>query len=404
MKILWVKSDFLHPTSRGGQIRTLETIRRLHARHEVHYVGFGKEGEPEGVARAGEYCSYAYPVKSEALEKNSPKFALQALMNLPSSVPLSARRWATPTMKRTIADLRSRIGFDAVVCDFLHPCLNFDTLDGCVLFQHNVETMIWRRHAEHASDALRRAYFGHEAKRMFELERKKCLEAAHVIAVSDVDAQMMRDMFGVRRITAVPTGVDTEYFDRPSDMAAPSSDLVFVGSMDWMPNVDGVHYFVREILPLIRKQRPSCSLTVVGRKPSRDILALAEADPLIRVTGTVPDVRPHLWDARVSIVPLRIGGGTRLKIYESMAAGVPVVSTTVGAEGLNIDHPVNIRIADDAENFAAQCLDVLTNRDEARRMSDTALHMVRSKFGWDQIAQRFEDILAGVASSRAAAV
>lgn len=398
MRILWVKSDFLHPTSRGGQIRTLETIRRLHAKHEVHYMGFEKEGEPEGVGRAGEYCSYLYPVKSEAPSKQSLGFAMQAISNLFTPLPLAVRRWTTSTMTEQVRQIRSRISFDAVVCDFLHPSPNFDTLDGCVLFQHNVETMIWRRHVEHAPDPVRKAFFRLEADRMFEWEKKKCLEAAHVIAVSELDARMMRDMFGVSRITAVPTGVDADYFRLPESAPEPTTDLVFVGSMDWMPNVDGVHYFVREILPLIRRQRPGCSLTVVGRKPSPDILALADADPAIRITGTVPDVRPHLWDARVSIVPLRIGGGTRLKIYESMAASVPVVSTTVGAEGLDVNHPANIRIADTPEAFAAACIGMLSQPEEARRMAAEALHLVTSRFSWDRITQDFEDILAGVAS------
>src|SRR5690606_18159112 len=127
----------------------------------------------------------------------------------------------------------------------------------------------------------------------------------------------------VINVSAVPTGVDVEYFARP-ERPAFVSDLVFVGSMDYMPNVDGVLYFVREILPIIHAQRPDCTFTVVGRKPPKEIEAIAERDARIRVTGTVPDVRPYLWGAAVSVVPLRVGGGTRLKIYESMAAGTAV--------------------------------------------------------------------------------
>jgi glycosyltransferase involved in cell wall biosynthesis len=400
MKILWVKSDFLHPTSRGGQIRTLETIRRLHQKHEVHYMAFENPAEPEGVARAKEYCSYVYPVKHEPPRKRSLAFALQVAGSVFSSLPVAVARWTSPAMKQALGDIQSRQKFDAVVCDFLHPAANFDSLAGCVLFQHNVETMIWRRHTEHAGDPLQRAYFELQAKRLFEFEKKACLEAGRVIAVSEADSRMMRDMFGARDIVSVPTGVDIDYFRRPEDTAPPATDLVFVGSMDWMPNTDGVHYFVREILPLIRRRYPECSVTVVGRKPSPDILALGEADPRIRITGTVPDVRPFLWDAKVSIVPLRIGGGTRLKIYEAMAAGVPTVSTTVGAEGLDIAHPSNIRLADTPETFAADCIAMLSDRREASRMSAEALHLVTSRFSWDRITQDFENILAGVAERK----
>ena len=402
LKILWVKSDFLHPTSRGGQIRTLETIRRLHARHEVHYVAFDNPGEPEGLARAKEYCSYVYPVLHEAPARRSLKFAVQLAGSVFSPLPLSVARWVTPAMREQIREVRQQHQFDSVVCDFLAPAPNFDTLEGCVLFQHNVETMIWKRHAEHASDPLRRFYFGMQARRMAECEGKACSEAAHIIAVSDGDAALMRSMFGVAagKITSVPTGVDIDYFRRPAG-SVPETDLVFVGSMDWMPNIDGVGYFVREVLPLIRRERPECSLTVVGRKPSPEILALAQTDKRIAITGTVPDVRPYLWKSRVSIVPLRIGGGTRLKIYESMAGSVPVVSTTVGAEGLDVTHPKDIRLADTPESFAAECLQLLNETAQADQVAQSALSLVTERFSWDRITRDFEKILAGVATCAA---
>ncbi len=398
MKILWVKSDFLHPTSRGGQIRTLETIRRLHARHEVHYIAFDNPAEPEGLARAKEYCSYVYPVRHYAPPRRSLKFAVQVAGSVLSPLPLSIARWVTPAMTEQVRRVREQHRFDSVVCDFLAPAPNFDSLAGCVLFQHNVETMLWRRHVEHARDPLRGAYFRKQASRMFECEKKACLEAARIIAVSSADATLMVDLFGVGadKISAVPTGVDIDYFRRPRQTRR-ETDLVFIGSMDWMPNLDGVHYFVREILPLVRRERPECTFTVVGRRPSPDILALAQADPLIRITGTVPDVRPHLWGSRVSIVPLRIGGGTRLKIYESMAAGVPVVSTTVGAEGLDVQHPVNVRLADTPAAFASECLHLLNGEAETDRMAEAALDLVTARFSWDRIARDFDDILAGAA-------
>ena len=338
-----------------------------------------------------------YPVPNSAAPRRSLRFAMQVARSVFSPLPLALARWVTPAMGARIRQVRQQNRFDCVICDFLAPSPNFESLSGCVLFQHNVETMIWRRQAEYAGDALRRAYFGIQARRMFECERRACLEAAHVIAVSSPDARLMRRMFGVTddRISTLATGVDLDYFRRPNSVPR-ETDLAFVGSMDWMPNVDGVHYFVREILPLIRRERPTCSLTVVGRKPSPDVLALAQADPLIRITGTVSDIRPHLWGARICIVPLRIGGGTRLKIYESMAGNVPVVSTHVGAEGLDVKHPTTIRLADAPASFAAECLQLLNAEATASQVAEAALDLVSTRFSWDGIAQDFEEILAGV--------
>ena len=391
MKILWVKTDFLHPTTRGGQIRTLEMVKRLHARHEVHYVAYDNPAQPEGVQRAHEYCSHAYPLKLEVPPRRSVKFAQQLVGNLFSPLPLSITRYYSAAMRDQIAQLTGTGRFDSLVCDFLTPAPNFPDMTRAVLFQHNVETMIWRRHVEQSPDPLRRAYFRSQAERMFRCERDVCRAAARVIAVSPQDAALMQKMFGVEA-ASVPTGVDLDYFRRPAAAAA-TSDLVFVGSMDWLPNSDGIHYFVREVLPLMRQRKPDCSLAIVGRAPSPDIQALAKEDPRITVTGTVPDVRPYLWGAAVSIVPLRIGGGTRLKIYEAMAAGTATVSTTIGAEGLDVKHPENIRLADSAADFANECAALLLDRPQRDQVAKAALELVTARFGWESITDEFEKLI-----------
>jgi glycosyltransferase involved in cell wall biosynthesis len=151
---------------------------------------------------------------------------------------------------------------------------------------------------------------------------------------------------------------------------------------------------MEQIIPLIRNEIPACSVAVVGRTPPESVLAYAQRDPLVKVTGTVPDIRPYLWNSAVSIVPLRIGGGTRLKIYESMAAKIPVVSTTIGAEGLLIHPPTDIRIADTPEAFARECVTLIRDRQLREGIAHNAWQMVSDRFSWEKIAQNFEDILA----------
>jgi polysaccharide biosynthesis protein PslH len=391
MRILWVKSDFLHPTTRGGQIRTLEIVKRLHARHEVHYVAYDNPSQPQGLQRASEYCSFVYPVPLEVPLRRSFRFAAQLAGNLVSSMPLSLSRYCSSAMRDQIAKLRTATQFDSVVCDFLAPAPNFADMSGVVLFQHNVETMIWRRHVEQSPDPLRKTYFKMQADRMFRWERRMCQAAARVIAVSHQDADVMRSLFGIEAVS-VPTGVDLDYFCRPPETSG-KTNLVFVGSMDWLPNSDGVNYFLREILPLVRQRKPDCTLAVVGKAPSPAMQALAQRDGRIQVTGTVPDVRPWLWGADVSIVPLRIGGGTRLKIYESMAAGTATVSTSIGAEGLDVSHPANIRLADTPEVFAEQCLELLHDSKQRESVAAEALNLVTSRFSWDIIAAEFAGLL-----------
>lgn len=392
MKLLWVKSDFLHPTTRGGQIRTLEIVKRLHVRHEVHYIAYEDSHNPEGLDRAHEYCTKAYPVTHEVPPHASLKFVGQLAGNVFSSMPLAIGRYCTPAMRQRIATVRRAVEFDSVVCDFLAMAPNFESMQGVVLFQHNLETVIWRRHASTAPDPARKLYFGMQARRMFNWERRMCRAADRVIAVSPQDAAAMQKLFGVEKVSTIPTGVDVEFFRRPPQVP-PQADIVFLGSMDWMPNIDGVQYFVREILPLIRKRLPACTLAVVGRAPSAAIQALAEAHSAIQVTGTVPDVRPWLWGAKVSVVPLRIGGGTRLKIYEAMAAGTATVSTSIGAEGLQVDHPANIRLADTPSAFAEQCIELLENAQQRELVAAEALDLVTARFSQDVVVDEFERLL-----------
>jgi glycosyltransferase involved in cell wall biosynthesis len=389
MKILWVKTDFLHPTTRGGQIRTLEMVKRLHARHELHYATLDDGRNAEGRRRAGEYSSKQYTVPHIAPPRRSLAFAGQVLAGTFSRLPVAISRFQSDAMRRLVSELIRKEHFDSIICDFLVSAVNFDDVAPCVVFQHNVETIIWQRHAENAPDPLRRAYFGLQAKRMFEFERDVCRKATGVVAVSESDARLMESMFGVEDVRTVPTGVDVDYFV-PRGKAASVADLVFVGSMDWMPNSDGMLYFVREVLPLIRAKRPNCTLAIVGRDPGPEISAIAAADAKIQVTGTVPDVRPYLWGSAVSIVPLRIGGGTRLKIYEAMAARTAVVSTTVGAEGLAVRSPEHIRLADTPAGFAETCLEMLDDAVERDRMVDSAWNLVSSEFSWDRVVQSFE--------------
>jgi glycosyltransferase involved in cell wall biosynthesis len=395
MKLLWVKADFLHPTTRGGQIRSLEMLRRLRARHEVHYVAFEDPYHPEAVSRSHEYCTRAYPIKHHVPPRRSLAFVGQLIQGVLSAEPVSIRRYRSTAMRQRIEGLLSSESFDSCVCDFLTPAVNFPDLRSVVLFQHNVESMIWRRLARNASSTSIRAYLHLQADRMERFERQICRTAAHVVAVSALDAAMMRQQFGIEDVSDIPTGVDVAFFT-PHSAAPPVADLVFVGSMDWLPNIDAVNFFVDEILPLIRHKRPACSVAIVGRAPSPALVDRARSDRRLVVTGTVGDVRPYLWGAEVSIVPLRIGGGTRLKIYEAMAAKIPVVSTTIGAEGLNVSAPRNIRLADTADEFANQCLHLLDNADVRTQMAEAAYQMVASDFSWDTAARRFEDILMRV--------
>ena len=393
MKILWVKSDFLHPTQGGGQIRTLETLKHLHLRHEIHYAALDLPQSGVGIRNSSQYSTKAYPVAHPVTRKSGPHYWAELAAGACTDLPLAMRRYRSRALLRQVETLTRRENFDAVVCDFLASAANIPELNSAVLFQHNVESVIWRRHLECAPTPWHRAYCRGQYEKMLHYEAEACRAAKKVIAVSDADARAIHSLYGVSRVWSVPTGVDTAYFTPPRSMP-PEQDLLFLGAMDWRPNTDGLHWFASQVLPLIRVRRPDCSLQVVGRNPGIEVHGLAGSDKRIHVSGTVADVRPYLWKSAVSIVPLRIGGGTRLKIYEAMAAKIPVVSTSVGAEGLDVRDGENIFIADAPQDFAERCLALLHDSDARQRMAANAWETVAACYSWQVVSRKFEQLLA----------
>jgi polysaccharide biosynthesis protein PslH len=405
MHILWVKNELLHPLDKGGRIRTYEMLRRLRDRHRVTYLALDDGAiTAEQRARALEYCDDLVLVPWRRAPLRGLRRGLAILRNVFSSLPFALAPYRSAAMARAIrehcADGDDRA--DVVVCDFLMPALNVPEGLPCpvVLFQHNVEAMIWERRTRVAGNPLMRAYMGEQWRRMRRVEREQCLRFDHVVAVSPEDAAVFRQQYGVERVSSVPTGVDTDFFHPSGTVAQRPASIVFTGSMDWMPNEDGMAFFVEEVLPLVERAVPDVTLTIVGRNPTARVKALAEGQPRITVTGTVPDVRPFLEAAAVVVVPLRIGGGTRIKIYEAMGMERAVVSTTIGAEGLDVVNGEHILLADTPATFAEAVIGLIRSPDRAAAIGRSAGAHVRTHFGWASVAEQFAERCVAAAASR----
>jgi glycosyltransferase involved in cell wall biosynthesis len=259
-----------------------------------------------------------------------------------------------------------------------------------VLFQHNVETSLWQRMADRETNPVRKLSYRIEAGKMAGYERAALGKFAHVIAVSDHDRAQMQTMDSTCQISVVPTGVDTSRYQRVESASGTPPVIVFTGSMDWEPNVDAVEYFCREIWPNVLAEFPDARFEIVGRNPAARVQRLA-SDSVV-VTGTVPSVSDHLRNATVVIVPLRIGGGTRLKIFEAMAMGKAMVSTSIGAEGLDVQHGRDLLLADNAGGFATGILHLLRDPALRRRYEDAAAKLA-AQYDWSHIARRFAEVL-----------
>jgi sugar transferase (PEP-CTERM/EpsH1 system associated) len=408
MKILWLNAGLLLPLDKGGKLRTWHLMRHLAARHDITYLSFSGPTETHA-DRVGmrEVCTRLETVPRADPPKGTARFYADAARYALDPAPYAVAKYRSKAYRRMLETLLARNRFDAVVCDFLPPAINLPARLRCpsILFTHNVEAEIWRRHVEHASNRVSRALLVRQWQRMLRFEGSALRRFDLVLAVSDTDRRTFERLYpGAFRapIRVVKTGVDTEYF-MPSDVPARQAHLVFTGSMDWLPNEDGMLYFVRDILPRIRQLEPDATLSIVGRAPTPAVRRLA-SETGIEVTGRVDDVRPHVAAATVYVVPLRIGGGTRLKIFEAMAMAKAVVSTTIGAEGLPVGHGANILIADEPARFAQAVVHLIRDPDDRRRIERAARQLVVERYDWSAVARDFEHALDRVHAAHNAMV
>ncbi|CDM66246.1 glycosyltransferase [Pyrinomonas methylaliphatogenes] len=395
MHILWLKTELLHPVDKGGKIRTYQMLRELKREHRITYLTLddGSGGE-RARAQAFEYCHDLVVVPHRTHAKFTLGFYFELAINLFSSLPYFIKKYASEKMRHEIERLLSSKRYDVLVCDFLQPSINVPSQLNCasVLFQHNVEAVIWKRHYQVQQDLIKKAYLYGQWLKARAYERAACQRFDFVVAVSHEDAELMKHEYGIKAVAYVPTGVDTEYFRPRNNACREPHNLVFTGSMDWLPNEDAIKYFTENIMPLIKRIVPDVTLTVVGRNPYPSLIELSQRDPSVIVTGRVDDVRPYMERAAVYVVPIRIGGGTRLKIYEAMAMEMPIVSTTVGAEGLPVRDGLHLLLADDPESFAAATVRLLFDREFARELGRRGAMLVREQFGWANVARKFAEL------------
>lgn len=261
-----------------------------------------------------------------------------------------------------------------------------------VLDWHNVYTVIEARRTAQATSPKNRLRSWQEWRRVRRAETQAAKWFEHSVAVSAADAEAIQALHSGVKVNVVPNGVDCEYFSNPEPGTFEAGSLVFTGTMDYEPNEEGVLFFCEEVLPAILREEPAIQFYVVGQRPSNAVKTLERSYPgTVHVTGFVDDVRPYLQRAAVSVVPLLNGGGTRLKILESLAMQKPVVSTTVGAEGLGLEEGHEIVIADGPESFAQAVLNLLGDRRTGERLASHGYQTAKSRFDWKVVAKRLNE-------------
>ena len=387
MRFLMVTNTLPYPPIAGHPIRNMNLLKRISHDHQVWLLVMMPEGEfPVDCGPLTDFCEEIVLIPTD--DPGALARPWQAVQFLLQGTPPELRLYESQAMIDALCDLVSRIDFDIIQFEDSYMA-------------HYQEYLPKKWAGKKVLTFIDIAYRQYD--RIYRIERKLTRklrlwlfsrmmynwEPAYAgnfdlnITMSDIDRELLISRNADLKITTVPNGVDTQVFlPLPASMET-SKNLIYVGNMSYRPNVDAVKWFCNEILPLIHQKLPEVEMWIVGNKPLPEVHELA--NDLIHVTGLVEDVQPYYEKSTVCVIPLRAGGGTRLKILESMSLGRAVVSTSIGCEGISITDGENILLADDAQSFASQTIALLQDKQKRESIAQIARQFVIDHYDWDAI-------------------
>lgn len=390
LRILWL-TPYLPAPIFGGGTRVFNLMKALGGTCTIDLIA-SSEAPAEGIAQLQTLCR-TIEIVTPSVSSHRQKRLLQ-IKSLMSRRPSQYWMVHSPDMQRQIDRALAQTQYDLVIVE--HSFMGYFDLPKdipTVLDQHNVESEILLRAGLSDRSLVRRAYNLLEYWKYRSDEQDICRAAQLILATSARDREAMQRWGDMPPCVVIPNGVDTDYFFAPKgEEDVREGRVVFTGSMHYAPNTEAMLYFVTEIWPLIRQQAPDATLSIIGGAPPPEIVRLGEL-PHVSVAGSVPDVRPYLASAQVVVAPLRIGGGTRLKILEAMATGRAIVSTTIGCEGLDVENGRHLLVADDPGEFAARVVELLHDPQQRTALGQEGRRLVENAYDWRVLGARLEAAL-----------
>jgi len=396
-RVLFVTARAPYPLDTGAKIRTWHILSGYADRYDVDVLHFSDPGVDEKWAAAAKTIGVrsVYGVDNPAM--NHPVTLAQFATAVLKGLPVSSVKYIRKDFSKRFMAMAAQ-GYDIVHVDTIHLAGELATLKPLstppltIINAHNVECQIAGRMRDLESSLPHKMALSIHARNMARFEGRAFALADMILAVSEEDRDRIDAMARVPgKAILVENGVDENYYTPGMAQEIDPNSLVFVGSMDWLPNVDGVKWFVSEILPLTRLRRPQTRLTIVGRSPHADVAALHSPEHGVMVTGTVDDVRPYVRTASVVVVPLRFGGGTRLKILEAFAMKKAVVSTSLGAEGIQCQNGKHLCIENESEAFAQACLNLMRDDGERHDLGENGHTLALVRYSWTAVIRRMHE-------------
>ena len=403
LRILLLTPSLPYPPIWGFGIRVYQLVRHLSRRHRVTLLTYGREGEGREAEAENVAALRAVGAEVHVVPPPQPfggKRGAQALSLLsPRSYQTASLQ--SPAMQDALTRLLAGQAFDLIQVESSQMAgFDFGGRVPLVLDEHNLEYELLYRLYQGERSPGRRLYNWAEYVKFYREERACWRRADACLLTSGREREILRGQTPDKPAVVVPNGVDIEFYQPSKALIEPGS-LVFTGLMSYRPNIDGAAYFVEEVLPRIHRERPGVTLTIVGAGAGEEVERLA--GPRVVVTGAVPDTRTYFARAAAAVVPLRMGSGTRLKVLEGLAMGKPLVSTSVGCEGIHVRDGEHLLIADEPQALADAVLRVLADTALAETLGRQGRALVEREYGWAAITAQLEDFYAQVLAGRAAA-
>ncbi|MEN8374977.1 MAG: glycosyltransferase family 4 protein [Gemmatimonadota bacterium] len=400
-RLLFLGQTLPYPPDSGVAIRTYNVLRLLAERYDVDALFFWRTRStsdgPLVLARTAALGPLArvqaFPIPQE---HSRLRFGFDNLVSLASGQPYTRYAYSSGRFLAALTRLLREKEYSLVHVDSLDLVryLPLLPLDRTVCAHHNVESALLVRRSEWGPNTLARKVMRRQGRLVERAEARWCPRVRLNVAVSERDAEHFRTVAPGSNVCVVPNGVDVNAF-QPRE--GRENGLVFVGGTSWFPNRDALSFFSRDVLPEVRRLRPNLGVSWVGRATPGEIELHAELG--VQMTGYVEDVRPHVADAACVIVPVRVGGGTRLKILDAWAMGKAVVSTSVGCEGLEAIHGRNILVADEPAAFAEAAVRVSEDEELRMRLGVGARETAVERYAWSAIGEDMHEDYAKVAVS-----
>lgn len=383
MKVLLLTQVLPYPPDSGPKVKTWNVLKYLARQHEVTLVSFVRGDQAAEAEHLRQYCRAVHTVP---MDRSALQDGLAMLRSLLNWQPWMMVRDDRAMMRQLIDRLASENHFDIAHADQLNMAQYAARVPGTrkVLDAHNALWLLYRRLEETMGAGPKKWLLNRDWRLLKKYEGRLCREFDAVLAVSEEDKAALEEAAGqALDITVIPIAVDTDEVGQVSRQPD-ANHILHIGTMFWPPNVDGILWFINEIYPLIRAERADVIFDVVGARPPEAILNLAGNGSGINVTGYVEDPAPYLQQAGAMIVPLRAGGGMRVKILNALAQGLPIVSTSLGCEGIAVTHERDILIADHPEEFAAAVLRLIENPELGRQLGNSGRRLAEQKYDYRQ--------------------